>query len=162
MERPYGMHKTAFAAYIRACFVAEINPNGRIMQTIGDAAASGGVHAQDGTLNGQQYCAAVDLRTRDLTRSQVKHLLRRLAECGFACWYRYTGAFTSNEHIHAIYAALPMKVALRRQITDFLNDRDGLRGHGEEKFYTAPPATDAIIRAMFYHANGSHVGVQKA
>jgi hypothetical protein len=55
-----------------------------------------------------------------------------------------------------------MKPALRRQIHDFLNDRNGLRSHGEEKFYTAPPATDAIIRAMFYHANGSHTSHQKA
>jgi hypothetical protein len=156
------MHKTAFSAYIRACWLAGIDPNGRVVQTIGDAPASAGVHAQDGTLDGQAYCAAVDLRTRDLTRAQIKMLLQRLAESGFACWYRYKGTFTANEHIHAIYAGLPMKAALRRQVRDFLNDRDGLATHDDEHFYTAPPATDAIIQALFFHANGSHGSFQKA
>ena len=162
MKRPYGMHKSAFGAYIRACFVAGINPNGRVSQTIGDAEASKNVHLQDGVLDGQAYCAAVDLDTKDLTRAQIKMLLRRLAENGFACWYRYQGSFSANEHIHAVYAALPMKASLRCQVRDFLNNRNGLADRDEEHFYTAPAETDAIIRAMFFHANGSHSDSRKA
>jgi hypothetical protein len=156
MERPKGMHETAFKAYIRACFLAGIDPSGRVMQTIGNAPASAGFHARDGVLDGQSYCAAVDLRTRDLTRKQIKALLKHLAYVGFACWYRFEGSFSNNEHIHAVYAALPMKPQLQRQVIDFLNNRDGLASHAQETFYTAPPATDAIIRAMFIHANGEH------
>jgi hypothetical protein len=161
MKRPYGMHQTAFAAYIRACFTAEIDPSDRVMQTIGNAPASAGFHAQDGVLNGQPYCAAVDLRTRDLSREQILEFLKQLARNGFACWYRFEGSFTNNQHIHAVYAALPMKPELRAQVRDFLADRNGLASHAKEHFYTAPAATDAIIRAMFLHANGQHIGMNQ-
>jgi hypothetical protein len=150
------MHPRAFRAYIRACSEAGINPSGRVVQTIGNAVASVGFHAKDGRLDGIDYCAAVDLRTRDLNARQVKVLLKQLALNGFAAWYRFEGTFQNNQHIHAVYAALPMKRSLQLQVWDFVNDRNGLVGHAKERFYTAPPVTDNIIKAMFLDAN-THV-----
>jgi hypothetical protein len=43
---------------------------GDISQTIGDAAASAGTHAQDGTIGGKAYCAATDLR---VAREEARH-----------------------------------------------------------------------------------------
>jgi len=153
MIRPRGMHPRAFRAYIRACYDAQVSPDNRVMQTIGDAPASKGVHASDGTLDGVEYCAAVDLRTKDLTKQQIKTLLKCLAINGFCAWYRFEGSFTNNRHIHAIFAALPMKPALKKQVAAFLVDRNGLANNERETFYTAPPATDAAIYAMFLDWN---------
>jgi hypothetical protein len=133
--------------------MAEINPASRVMQTLGNAAASAGTHGRDGTLNGEDYSAAVDLRTRDLSAAQIRKLLDCLARNGFAAWYRYEGSFTNNRHIHAIYCGLPMKASLKRQVRDFVNDRNGLASHATEKFYTAPKATDMAILALYFHAN---------
>lgn len=156
MRRPYGMAPAAFDAYIRACFHADISPD-RITQTIGRAAASAGVHHRDGILfEGARpvpYCAAVDISTRDLSRVQIRSLLHQLATQGFAAWYRHTGSFASNRHIHAIFAGLKMKRELQRQVLAFLNDRDGLASDLAEQFYTASAALDAPIRAAWIRAN---------
>jgi hypothetical protein len=125
------------------------------VQTVGTARASAGYHRPDGEYAGEAYCAAVDLRTRDLNRTRIKVLLKHLAEAGFAAWYRFEGAFTNNNHIHAVFVAVPMKDALQRQVWDFIHDRNGLAEHGREHFYTAPASTDAVIRAMFLDANAS-------
>ncbi len=152
MKRPYGMALPAFQAFIRACTEAGISPT-RVTQTIGNAPASAGFHAPDGVLNSERYCAAVDLHTRDLNRTQIKKLLNAMAKQGFAAWYRFEGSFANNQHLHAVYAALPMKRQLRAQVVDFLNDRTGLAGHAHETFYTAPRDIDIVIQAMFLHAN---------
>ena len=58
----------------------------RVTQTIGSAPASAGYHAADGTADGLAYTAAVDLSTRDLSTTEIRALLRRLGENGFAAW----------------------------------------------------------------------------
>lgn len=158
MTRPWGMLPAAFTAYIQASYEAKINPAGRCIQTIGNAKASKGTHAADGTFpttapRGEPYCAAVDLSVRGLTEQQVRAWLAALARNGFAGWYRYTGSFRANKHIHCIYVGCRMKPMLQRQVRDFLNDRNGLVDHGPERFYTAPPETDAKLKALFERAN---------
>lgn len=159
MKRPYGFSPGAFDNYLRACTMAEINPN-RVVQTIGNAPASKGVHAKDGTVtvNGIEYdyCAAVDLSVKHPTQlnvRQIKRWLNQLARYGFCAWYRHAGSFANNRHIHAIYTGLPMKEALQKQVIDFLHDRDGLAGHNRETFYTAPPELDLLLRTSFLHHN---------
>lgn len=39
---------------------------------------------------------------------------------GFAAFYRHEGKWKGREHIHAIYALLPMKRQLRGQVREFL------------------------------------------
>lgn len=165
MQRPRGMAPSAFDAFIRACFYAGVNPEStsegtkRVVQTIGAAKASAGTHAQDGTVtvNGQTiaYSAAVDISVRGLAVPTIKKFLQELAKQGFVAWYRHTGSFAQNRHVHAVFAGLPMKKMLQAQVVDFLNDRNGLVGHATETFYTAPAAIDAPLAQMFVRANPS-------
>jgi hypothetical protein len=141
MKRPYGFAPSAFEAYLQACAEAKIAPY-RVTQTIGNAPASAGYHAKDGEENGAPYCAATDLSDNGLSHAQIRKWLDRLAAHGFAGWFRN---WEGNTHIHVVYAALDMKSQLFLQVVDFLNDRNGLKGHAKEKFYAAPPEYDRLI-----------------
>ena len=125
----------------------------RITQTIGSAPASAGYHASDGTANGRQYCAAVDLRTRDLSNTQVRELLDQLGRNGFAAWYRQPGSdgWPSNQspHIHAVFAGVRMKSQLRGQVRDFLENRNGLSSHSIYRFWDIPVEVKALISELF-------------
>lgn len=121
-ERPFGMTPRAFAAYARACDQARISPN-RICQTVGNYPRSKGYHLQDGVLNGEPYCAAVDLAVNDLSPVQRDQFLESLARCGFAAWYRSGPKWRFDEHVHAIYAGVPMKWQLREQVRQWNSER---------------------------------------
>ena len=126
LKRPYGMAPVAFDAFVRACHQAKVNPN-RITQTIGEHPRSVGYHKRDGevTVRGVKYdyTAATDIHVSGLSERQIARLLQELSKQGFACWYRHGGSWTLNEHIHAVYALLPMKPQLRRQVKQFLRER---------------------------------------
>lgn len=87
-------------------------PDARITQTIGSAAASAGTHAADGRVGGAPYSAATDISTRSLSTADIHGLLNRLANQGFAAWYRWPGhdGWPASEapHIHAIYVGCAM------------------------------------------------------
>jgi hypothetical protein len=125
LERPYGMAPVAFAAYVRACNNAKIHPF-RIGQTIGDHPRSVGYHKRDGVIvvNGQreEYCAAIDLGTWDLEEARINRFVRELGKQGFAAWYRHGPNWKNGEHIHAVYAFLPMKRQLRGQVLSYLRE----------------------------------------
>lgn len=131
---------------------AGVNAN-RITQTIGNAAASAGYHAEDGRAGGEPYCAAVDLATRDLNRAEIRDLLDRLGRNGFAAWYRQPGAdgWPAGEapHIHAVFAGVRMKAELRGQVRDFLRGRNGLASHSRYDFWRAPDVILDRIRLLF-------------
>ena len=130
---------------------------GDISQTIGNAPASAGTHAADGTIGGEPYCAATDLRTINLTNAQVKVLLDELTDQGFAAFFRDPGkdGWPSNEarHIHAIYVGVAMKASLRAQVQDWLAGKNGLASHTTYSFYQASPAKKAMIEALFNQYN---------
>jgi len=130
-SRPYGMAPAAFDGFVRACNRANIHPD-RIGQTIGNHPLSVGYHRRDGVVSfrGQKidYCAALDLGTSDLTRVQLARLLESLAAQGFASFYREGGKWRGREHIHAIYAPLPMKGQLQSQVREWERKR-----HREKK-----------------------------
>lgn len=125
-QRPEGMAPAAFQAFMRACRDTDISP-ARIGQTMGDHPASVGYHKRDGVLivDGQriEYSAAVDLGGNDLDRATLNRFLVNLTKQGFACWYREKGHWKGREHIHAVYAQLPMKYQLRDQVRQFLRER---------------------------------------
>jgi hypothetical protein len=125
----------------------------RISQTIGYATASAGYHAPDGTVDGMQYTAAVDLRTRDLTETQIRALLTRLGQNGFAAWYRKPGydGWPSSEvpHIHAVFAGVIMKAELRGQIRDYLAGLNGLASHTTYRFWMPTSDILSIVRLLF-------------
>jgi hypothetical protein len=126
LTRPYGMAPVAFDAFIRACCRAGVSAD-RLTQTIGEHPLSKGYHKRDGVLRikGQkiEYCAATDIHVFGLDDAQIARLSDALAQQGFACWYRHGGKWTGGEHIHAVYALLPMKPQLRGQVRQFLAER---------------------------------------
>lgn len=146
-----------YAAFLAACRDAGIKP--RIVQTIGDAKASAGFHAQDGTLGGRPYTCAVDLSVKSFygltgyRDKTIRWFLFCLARRGFIAFYRYRGSFAFNRHIHMVYVGHPMKPQLQRQCRDFWNGRDGLAGHGAEPYWTAPQSVDALLKQLFHKSN---------
>ena len=126
LARPYGMAPAAFDAFVRACSQSKIHPF-RLGQTIGDHPRSVGYHKRDGTVKykGQNldYTAAVDIGALDLTSAQRARFLEALAQNGFAAWWRSGPNWRNGEHIHAVYALLPMKNQLRGQVRLFLRER---------------------------------------
>lgn len=131
----YGLHPDASDALRQIGLDA-----GDISQTIGSAAASAGTHAKDGTAEGKDYSAATDIRVVGLTQAQIKTRLEKLAEVGFAAWYRWPGhdGWPSNEapHIHAIWVGAKMKLSLRDQVRDWIVGKNGLQSHTTYTFYT--------------------------
>ena len=134
----------------------------RIGQTIGNAPASAGVHLKDGVdASGNPYTCAVDLSVvypTPLQDSAVKQVLEALAGHGFAAFYRCPGqdGWPSGQarHIHAVYAGEKMKPALRSQIKDWLEGRNGLAGHAEYRFWQPTEAHKEIVRGLFTASNG--------
>lgn len=144
----YGLHPRASDA-LRAVGVSA----SRIMQTIGNAAASAGTHAKDGTVNGQPYSAATDISVSGLSNTQIKNLLSRLAKVGFAAWFRWPGhdGWPSSEarHIHAIYTNAKMKSSLRSQVRSWLVGRNGLVSNTRYGFYTWSSSDKAVVRHKY-------------
>ena len=148
----WGLHPTA-SDHLRCVGVTA----SRITQTIGNAAASAGTHGRDGYAGGQPYSAATDLSVRGLTQAQIRSLISRLADHGFAAWYRWPGhdGWPSSEapHIHAIFVGCAMKASLRAQVGDWLVGRNGLTSHSAYTFYTWSAAQRATVRALFQRFN---------
>jgi hypothetical protein len=113
---------------------------GRVMQTIGSAAASAGTHAQDGTAGGHAYSAATDISASGMTDAQIKVFLQQLASVGFVAYYRNPGhdGWPSSEvrHIHAIWVGAKMKLSLRNQVRDWHVGKNALASHTTYSFYT--------------------------
>ncbi|MFO0627570.1 MAG: hypothetical protein U0325_18325 [Polyangiales bacterium] len=148
----WGLHPDA-SDHLRCAGV----PAERIVQTIGSAPASAGTHGPDGTVNGQPYSAATDLSTRGLATSSIHELLDRLANQGFAAWYRWPGhdGWPSSEspHIHAIYVGARMKTSLRSQVASWLVGRNGLVSNTTYQFHTWTASQRALIRAVYARFN---------
>jgi hypothetical protein len=123
----------------------------RIMQTIGNAAASAGSHDQDGVSEGFAYTAAVDLSVSGWSDAHIRDVLQNLGWAGYAAFYRNPchDGWPCGEarHIHAVYAGVPMKSMLDSQISDYRNQRNGLASHTTYSFYTwSPGAKDTVAR----------------
>lgn len=142
----YGLHPRASDA-LRAAGVAAW----RITQTIGNAPASAGYHAQDGTVNGRAYTAAVDLSVSGLTTTQIHNLLERLAKVGYAGWYRKSGSdgWVGANHIHAVYANCKMKTQLRSQVRSWLVGRNGLVSNTRYNFHTFSALAKSVVKSKF-------------
>ena len=125
----------------------------RIMQTIGNAAASAGTHAQDGVVNGHPYCAATDISVSGLSNTQIRNLLEKLGRVGFAAWFRWPGhdGWPSYEvrHIHAVYANARMKSSLRSQVRSWLVGRNGLVSNTLYGFYHWSATAKDVVRHKF-------------
>jgi len=87
---------------------------------------AGGVSASAGTHDGG---GAVDVSPTNHP-DRVVHALR---QAGFAAWHRTPSQGPWTEHIHAIAVGDPeLSSGAAQQVTDYINGRDGLAGHGPD------------------------------
>lgn len=146
-----GLHPRASDA-LRAAGVSA----SRITQTVGNAPASAGVHLADGTVNGKEYTAAVDLSTSGMTEPQIHNLLEKLGKVGYAAWYRKTGVdgWSGSKHIHGVYANCKMKEALRSQVRSWLVGRNGLISNTVYQWHAFSTSAKATVQAKFAQSHG--------
>jgi hypothetical protein len=107
----------------------------RVIQGLGIAPASAGIHGVDGYVGRRPYCAAFDLSVSDLTPQQTRDLLHRLRGVGFVCWWRVPGVsfpvttaygIEAGPHIHGIDPFVPHKRRLELQIRDYVAGNNGI------------------------------------
>lgn len=147
----YGLHPDASDA-LQYLGVSE----GSITQTIGDAAASAGTHASDGTAEGHDYTCAIDLSVSGLSEDEIHQYIDDLAAVGYAGWYRQPGAdgvpSSWAPHIHAVWAGAPMKASLRDQVRSWIDGRNGLVSDTPYAFHQWPQCLrDAIWERYLQH-----------
>lgn len=151
-----GMTDIAWGALRQAFDNAKVRYNAsnnyRVMQAVGYAKASAGYHAPDGKYKGEDYTAAVDIRTRDLTRSQIATVLEETCQQGFVSFYRN---WPGNLHAHLNYAGLPQKRQLDSQNEEFFRGEDGLVGRGriDQEWWYPDKGSRWIAEKMFRISN---------
>ncbi len=152
LSRPriaYGVHPEASDRLRCAGITSD-----RIVQTIGSAPESAGDHGVDGTAaGGQPYTAAIDLSVTDLDDDAIRGELQALGQNGFAAWYRAPGVDgwppDGAPHIHAVFAGVPMKIRLRRQVRAYLANETGLTPEEPYRFWTPPRDVRDIVELLF-------------
>jgi len=142
---------------------------GRVVQGLGVAPASAGIHGMDGTIDGRPYCAAFDLSVSDLTPEQTVSLLHKLRSVGFVCWWRIPGVsfpvttsfgIETGPHIHGIDPFVPHKHRLEMQIRDYVDGRNGLEigsyAHQPDT-PAADPQTEAERNLIYFKSGAWHL-----
>ncbi len=152
----------AWEALVAACQSAKVPlAESRVVQTVGSAPASAGVHASDGHLeDGEPWCAATDISVHhptELPRAKIKALVSALWSRSFVAYYRRPGSDgwppDDEEHIHVIWAGCHMKQALRNQVHAALALRNGLKSSGPYTFYIPTAAQQQGMRSAFLAHN---------
>lgn len=178
-EKPFkkGLHPDA-AAWLKTLGLEK-----RVTQTIGKAPASAGVHEAEyrGSKKNRQiihwpsakpqkpvehdYCAAVDINVQGMSQKQIQDTIHKLGLCGFAAWYRKPGddgwPSKYSEHIHAVYAGVQMKDALRHQVEDYLQNKTGLKHHRRYGYMKFGDDTIETVRDRFRTVYGNDPKEQK-
>ena len=147
--RPEGLHPGALSA------LRELSAAHRITQGINHAATPGNVHDTDGTLGGKPYTGAVDISVRCLSGMQIQSLLGRLAELGFAAWYRKDGQddWAGPPHIHAVWAGCRLKTVLQKQVESWLAGKNGLGAGRRYRFWQASATIRETVRRIYTMSN---------
>ena len=147
--RPEGLHPEAYAR-LKKLAIAH-----RITQGINHSSERGNVHDTDVTVDGKPYTGAVDISVRCLTASQIQSLLGRLAESGFAGWYRKDGQddWSGPPHIHAVWAGCRLKPILRRQVESWLSGGTGLGSDHPYRFWQPSAEMKEIVSALYTESN---------
>ena len=131
----------------------------RVTQCINNSTARGNVHDTDGIVNGQPYTGAADISVRCLTAGQVKTLLERLADAGFAAWYRKPGEddWTGPPHIHAVWARCSLKPVLQQQVRSWLDGKNGLASNRPYQFWQPSAAMKEKVHTWYRASNASRL-----
>lgn len=123
----------------------------RITRSLDHDSSPANYHGPDTTIAGEPVSAAVDISVRCLTEEDIKRLLGKLATLGFAAWYREDGkdGWKGSNHIHAVWAAEPLKRQLRRQVDSWVAGRTGLVGDAPYTFWK-PTDEERMAIQQFY------------
>jgi hypothetical protein len=142
---PQGLHPAAYRALQRLAL------GHRITQGLNPSSDRGNVHYADGAVDGKSYTGAVDISVRCLTEAQIKTLLDRLADAGFAGWYRRQGLddWSGPPHIHAVWAACRLKPFLQYQVESWLAGSNGLDSNRPYGFWKPSPAMQENVRRLY-------------
>ena len=129
--KPEGLHPDAYSA------LKSEQLTHRITQGINHSSERGNVHGTDGTIHLIAYTGAVDISVRCLSAVQIQELLARLAQVGFAGWYRKAGqdGWSGPPHIHAVWAGCRLKPILQRQVESWLSGKNGLGSDQPYRFW---------------------------
>jgi len=138
----------------------------RVVQGMGLAPASAGIHGVDGYVNGRPYCAAFDLSVSGLTPQQTRSLLHKLRDVGFVCWWRVPGVsfpvtttfgIETGPHIHGIDPFVPHKRRLELQIRDYIAGNNGIEvGHYAHRPDPAATGPQTLAeRSLLHREDGS-------
>ena len=143
--KPAGLHPEALAA-LKGLALAH-----RITQGINHAVERGNVHDTDGLIDGRAYTAAADISVRCLSETQIRMLLDRLADAGFAAWYRKDGqdGWNGPPHIHAVFAGCRLKPVLHLQVEDWLRGGTGLSRNEAYKFWQPSRPAREKLRELY-------------
>jgi hypothetical protein len=146
-----GLHPEALAA-LRGIAVAH-----RVTQGINNSTTRGNVHYTDGIFKGQPYTGAADISVRCLTAEQIKALLERLADAGFAAWYRKPGmdGWTGPSHIHAVWAGCSLKPVLQQQVRSWLDGDNGLAASKPYRFWQPSAGLKEKVQSLYRASNRS-------
>jgi hypothetical protein len=149
--KPAGLHPEALAA-LKGLALAH-----RITQGINHAVERGNVHGTDGLIDGKAYTAAADISVRCLNEAQIRTLLDRLADAGFAAWYRKDGqdGWNGPPHIHAVFAGCRLKPVLHLQVEDWLRGEIGLSRNEAYKFWEPSQPAREKLRVLYKGALSS-------
>ena len=113
-----------------ACMIREVQRITRLPVLVAQGSPNTSVSASGQTHAGQ---GVVDLRTVPLTRKQKLDQLVASRRVGFAAWIRPYVDGLWGEHEHAVSCDDPgLSDAARRQVTAYLNGRDGLAGNRKD------------------------------
>ena len=134
----------------RGPLLSAVHP-ARVSFTLQNIPESSGMHLAEPD---SEHTAAVDIYVGDMTHPEVRALLDRLGLTGFAAWYRIPGQdgwpSRYGPHVHAVYAGVPLKPGLRRQVRDYLKGRNGLRSHSPYTFHRHDPEALETVRRLFH------------
>ena len=146
-----GLHPEALAA-LRGMAVAH-----RVTQGINHSTTRGNVHNSDGIIKGQPYTGAADISVRCLSAEQIKTLLERLADAGFAAWYRKPGEddWTGPSHIHAVWAGCSLKPVLQQQVRSWLDGKNGLASNRPYQFWQPSAGLRDKVQTLYRASNRS-------
>jgi len=147
--RDKGLHPDALAR-LRRLAVAH-----RITQGINHSTTAGNVHDTDGISDGQPYTGAADISVRCLTAGQIKTLLERLADAGFAAWYRKPGedGWAGPPHIHAVWTGCSLKAVLQQQVRSWLDGNNGLSSNRPYRFWQPTADLKEKVRTLYRASN---------
>jgi hypothetical protein len=128
----------------------------RLTQTLNRSRDAANVHGPE--VVGGNNTAAVDISVRCLADSQIKATLHDLVGVGFIAWYRKPnteGWGNSAAHIHAVWVATILKPALRAQVADWLEGKNGLKDHRPYGYLQYSDEERESIRIAYREANDS-------